>query len=290
MSTSLFRKPTAVEVELLRARDELARVRRELREREEELAELRAHLLSFEGRYIRQVGILYKKLDEWERKRAELHGSSQDAAGDDGDSTAAAATSDADVASATAGPTQASLDLRALFRELAKRIHPDRARDAQDEQHRTRLMAQANDALQRKDRRALERMLNGFEAPAGNALENTEAELAEVREQTVLVREDLAHAAAEHHSLAHSELAGLEAQVMAAAREGRDLLAETAARVQGRIGLAMRAYELDLDRIRRPGRGMSVDELVSAETPAAPVLRYDPKLRRWVRPHPTETR
>jgi hypothetical protein len=38
-----------------------------------------------------------------------------------------------------------------------------------------------------------------------------------------------------------------------------------AARVKGRIGMAMRQYDLDLSRIRRPALGLTVETLLTAE-------------------------
>ena len=269
---ALFRAPTPAELELLRLRDELSALRRTLAAREQALAELRAHLLSFEGRYLRQVGILYKRLDEWERKRAELHNQTVERTAYD--------LADEDTP-APAAPSLPAADLRALYRELARRIHPDHATDAADELRRTRLMAQANDALARRDRRMLERLLNGFEDAI--ATSSIEAELDHTRALLAEVRADIADAEREHHTLAHSDLAQLEAEVLAATRQGRDLLAETAARIQGRIGLAMRAYELDLDRLKRPSRGLTVDQVLSAEATPKPQPRWDPKSHRWIR-------
>ena len=273
MSNTLYRQPTPAELELLRLRDELSRLRRILATGEQALAELRAHLLSFEGRYIRQVGLLYKKLDEWERKRAELHATNTEPTPYDLPDEPEPA------AEPTNKPEQ--LDLRALFRELAKRIHPDHASSPAGELRRTRLMTQANDALKRRDRRMLERLLNGFDAPA--QITSIEAELEATHALLRDIAADIAQAEREHHDLAHSDLAQLEAEVMKAAHAGRDLLAEMAARVQGRIGLAMRAYELDLDRIKRPPKGFSVTELLSAETAPTRQPRWDGKLGRWIR-------
>ena len=273
-ATALFRPPTPAERELLRLRDALRALRRTLATHEQALAELRAHLLSFEGRYIRQVGLLYKKLDEWERKRAEIHATDREPSAYD------VADDDNDLAPEPA-PRQPELSLRAIFRELARRIHPDHAISPADELRRTRLMAQANDALQRKDRRMLERMLNGFEAPA--ATTTLEAELDTTRALIGDLHHDIAQAEREHHELAHSDLARLEAEVMQATLAGRDLLAEMAARVQGRIGLAMRAYELDLDRIKRPPKGLLVEELVSAEAAPSRQPRWDARQGRWIR-------
>src|SRR5258707_10967220 len=72
MSGQIVKKLTPEEEELLRKREELASVRAALAERDLELADLRAQLKSFEGRYLRQVGVLYAELDDWEAKNAEL--------------------------------------------------------------------------------------------------------------------------------------------------------------------------------------------------------------------------
>ena len=75
MSREIVKKLTPEEEELLRKREELAGVRGALAERELELADLRTQLKSFEGRYLRQVGVLYAELDDWEAKIAEIEAS-----------------------------------------------------------------------------------------------------------------------------------------------------------------------------------------------------------------------
>lgn len=213
--------------------------------------------MSFEGRYIRQVGRLYKELDEWHRKREALHkkpGSEEDF-------------SDIADEPLEAERVQIAQTIRSLFREVAKRLHPDFASDAADEVRRTRLMAQANDAARRGDRAALERMLRGFELPfAANSAEAMVAELAYLKAQTEELANSIAKADAEREKLTHSEMAALQRQCIAAALEGRDQLAEMAVRVKGLIGIAMRQYELDLDRIKRPPRGAMAESLLTAET------------------------
>src|ERR1039458_8263431 len=72
MPGAIVRKLTPEQEELERKREELAAVRSALAERELELADLRAELKSFEGRYLRQVGVLYAELDDWEAKIAEI--------------------------------------------------------------------------------------------------------------------------------------------------------------------------------------------------------------------------
>jgi hypothetical protein len=271
MPHSIFREPTPEERELASQRLRLRRLRQALAGREMAIGDLRGTLFSFEGRYIRQVGILYKQLDEWERKRAALHALDEKA--DDED--------DVFDDLARTQTQQPELSLRALFRELAKRIHPDFALDATDEAHRTRLMTQANDAFLRHDRSTLERMLHGHDVAELSAAQSVAAQIDWTLEQVAGIERDLAAAEAELHALANSEIADLQRQVIAAARDGRDLLAESAKRVQGLIGIAMRQYELDLHRIKHPPRGLNVESLLSAEAPGPEPIRFDPMRRTW---------
>jgi hypothetical protein len=272
MPHHLHREPTATEAELLRRRDELRIAQRTLAEREQILHDLRAQIVSFEGRYMRQVGILYKQLDEWEKKRAELHAANTAPEEDD--------TLDEPEPVDEPAQREAPIDLKLLFRELAKRIHPDFAADPADAARRTRLMAQANDAFRREDAAALQRMLNGHDPELAR---NLEAETARIVTLTAQVRSDIESVDAEIAAVDRSDSAELQRRALTAAREGRDLLAEIAARVKGSIGLAMRRYELDLDRIKRPPKGLALDQVLSAETRTTPEPRWDPKRHRWIR-------
>ena len=262
---ALFRQPSPEEAELFQSRARLAVLRAALAEREASLADLRAQLNSFEGRYIRQVGVLYIQLDEWEERIAELNSPRRlpEAADQPAPPSTEAGTESA--------PRQVLLDLKALFREVAKRIHPDFARDHHDERHRTHLMAQANDAFRRDDAAILQRMLNGYDPSTDTGDNpNTPAERTRVRAQILAqidqATQDIDIIDAELEALAQSEMAQLKQRTTHAALHGRDLLAELAARVKGSIGIAMRRYELDLGRIRRKQPAFDPTPLLSAET------------------------
>ncbi len=256
----LAKQQTPEQAELARRRLELSALRASLIEHEHALDDLRAQLFSFEGRYIRQVGKLYAQLDEWERKIAELD--SPLLAKEELDPLQ---TSVAEIESQEDfdDPT-AAVDLKALFRELARRVHPDFANSAADAEHRNRLMAQANDAFRRKDAGMLQRMLDGHDA--ASQPEDTAAELAMVMEQLAAVDQAIIQAQSEWTTLANSELAKLQERAITAALQGRDLLAEMAARVKGGIGMAMRRYELDLERKKRKQPAFDPSEFLSAET------------------------
>ena len=227
--------------------------------REQLLSDLRSQLVSFEGRYLRQVGLLYRRLDEWEQKIADLHGTAP---------SPEPATVDLQTEDLT--PEIDPVALKTLFRELVKLLHPDFATDAADEQRRTRLMAFANDAYAREDIAAIQRMLSGYDPVI--ALTSAESVRDEVVRLTALifqVTQDVEAVNLQIRDLHRSDSAQLQERALAAAREGRDLLAEMAARVNGSIGLAMRRYELDLSRKQRPPKGMSVESLLSAEIPSS---------------------
>ncbi len=224
--------------------------------REQLLSDLRTQLISFEGRYLRQVGSLYRKLDEWEQKIAELHGS-QDQQPDEG--------ADSDVESTSPEPDP--IALKSMFRDLVKLIHPDFASDPTDEQRRTRLMSQANDAYTREDAAALRRMLNGYDRTAAlTSAEEVRNEVTRLMALIFQITQDVEAVDVQIKELQHSESAKLQERTLEAARQGRDLLAEMAARVNGSIGLAMRRYDLDLSRKVSPSKAQSVETLVTAET------------------------
>ncbi len=258
---AIARQPKPEDAELFRRRAELASLRANLATREADLDHLRAQLNSFEGRYIRQVGVLYIQLDEWEDRIAELHNPTQP--------QPEALEPDLQAESDTE-PDPAALDLKSLFREVAKRIHPDRAKNAHDELHRNHLMSQANAAFLRNDADLLQRMFNGYDpsTDAGDDL-TPAAQLARLTEQIVQTHDDIATIDAEIEALAVSEMADLRDRTNVAAQEGRDLLAELAARVKGSIGIAMRRYELELGRIRRKQPAFNPEPLLTAERSTA---------------------
>jgi hypothetical protein len=251
---AIARQPKPEDAELFLRRAELATLRAALATRETQLDHLRAQLNSFEGRYIRQVGVLYIQLDEWEDRIAELNNPTQPQP------------AEPELLPAEPEPDPAALDLKSLFREVAKRIHPDRARNHHDERHRTHLMAQANAAFLRDDADLLQRMLNGYDpsTDSGDDL-TTAAQLERITNQIAQSVQDILNLDAEIETLAHSEMADLRDRTTRAATHGRDLLAELAARVKGSIGIAMRRYELDSARIRRKQAAFNPEPLLTAE-------------------------
>ncbi len=239
--TEITLQPNPVRLALASSREQLAAVRTRLAESEAELAQLRAQLQAFEGRYLRQVGGLYAELDELEARIAErevdLYQSDAARARAEEARQRAQQTHDAAFGHEQAAPEfDPPPTLKTLFRDLAKRIHPDFAHDDAEQRHFTLLMARANQAYRRGDGEALLRMLDDHrEIHATIAGEEAAAELQRITRQIAHAGRDIAALEAERHTLLASEIAQLFVESEQIANEHRDLLAELSATVREQI-------------------------------------------------------
>jgi hypothetical protein len=246
---------SAEEQELARKREELAILQAELTERELYLTNLRAELAAFEGRYLREVGVLYAELDDWNAKITEL---TAEAAGTEQARTAAVeARTRAEESHAAAHGEAAkaadflpSPELRKLFREVVRHIHPDNASDYANRALRNRLMAEANLAYGRGDAEALKKILEEYKSsPESIKGEGAAADLQRVLRQIQRIVKRLAEIEAEIAELTSAEIALLMAKVETATAKGRNLLAEMATAVHRRIDLARKEYEVQSSKV-----------------------------------------
>ncbi len=251
MSAGIVRRASPEEEELAKKREELALVQAELAERELFLTNLRAELSAFEGQYLRQVGALYAELDEWNAKIAERL-ADQEGTSQARSAAAQARTQAEESNSAIHGEAAAaqeftpSTELKALYREVAKQVHPDLAIDEVDRHKREQLMAEANAAYQRGDAETLRRILEEYESsPESVQGEGVAVDLVRVIRQIKQVRSRLSHIELEIASLIDSDIAKLRAKVEAASAEGRELLNEMAENVRKRIAAARRKFEAE---------------------------------------------
>jgi len=241
MPAEIILQQTPDAVALLDKREQLAGVRAKLADCESELAQLRAQLKAFEDRYFRQVGVLYAELDDIEARIAErevdLYDSDSarhraDEARQRAQETHDAAFGDAHEIEEFDPPPS----LKALFRDVAKRIHPDFARDDGEQKHFTLLMARANQAYRRGDTETLQSLFDDHrEINASIAGEDAAAELLRIARQIQHAERDIAALDAERHTLLSSEIAQLHLDAEAAAREHRDLLTELATSLREQI-------------------------------------------------------
>jgi chromosome segregation ATPase len=249
MPVQIARQLKPEEREILRKREQLAAIRATLAERELELVDFRRRLGAFEGRYLRQVGALYAELDEWKARISELQArlvpsaTAQEEA-QQAREQARKAYSEAHGAASKTSDLTPSPELKSLFREVAKRIHPDLCRDASDLERRTRFMAEANRAYETADAEALNRILDEFHDGADAVEgEGIGAELIRIIRQISQAVERIAAIEAEMAGLRRSEVALLRAQAEEMESAGRDLLTELAAGVSEQIENAKHKYD-----------------------------------------------
>jgi len=241
MNADIIRRLSPEEEELAKKRNELALLQTELAERELDLANLRADLSAFEGRYLREVGMLYAELDDWNARIAQLV--AEEAGTVEARSAAAEARTQAEESYSAAHGEAAramaftpSPELKKLYRDVAKRVHPDLATDDADRAQRERLMAEANRAYQQADVDALRRILEEYESsPESVQGTGVAADLVRVIRQIRQVQKRLVHIELEVASLGATDIAKLKMKAEEVSNQGRNLLAEMAQDVKKRI-------------------------------------------------------
>jgi hypothetical protein len=260
MPSEIVRHLTPEEEELAAKREELARLEADLAERELELASLKAELAAFEGLYLRRVGVLYAELDEWNARLAELR--AERTGTPEAKTEAAEARSQAQESysaahgeAAEVQPFAPSPELKSLFREAAKRVHPDTATDEKDRVRRERLMKEVNAAYAAGNVDGLRRILTDLEnSPDAVQGSGVGADLVRVLRQLRQVRNRISAIEHEMDALKQSEIALLRNDVARAEEENRDLLAEIEATVRERIKKASGEHEALVRKDGKHGR------------------------------------
>jgi hypothetical protein len=236
------------EMELLRKRDEQKAAQNELAERELRVTNLRAELGAFERQYLHVVGQHYAELDEYKAQRAERLAAEQPD-NERAQQSAREARAHANETKTGAGEKsedeprafKASPEMKRVYRDVAKRIHPDLTSDREDRATRQQLMARANEAYERGDEKALAKILTEYESsPEAFHGEGPAAELVRAIRRISQVRGRLAEIEAESQALLRSDLYQLRLRVEEAAQDGRDVLNEMIQKTEEQIAEAKR--------------------------------------------------
>jgi hypothetical protein len=249
MPAEIILQPNSNAAGLAEKRERLAAVRTALAEREVDIAQIRSQLKAFEGRYLQRVGVLYAELDEIAARTTEREVALYDS--DSARRRAQEARQRAqETHEAAFGADQEpegfdpSPSLKSLFREVAKRIHPDFASDEAEQRHFTLLMTRANQAYSRGDAETLQRLLNDhLEVNAEGSDEVDGLVLMRLVREIQHAERDIAALDREQQTLLASEIGQLYTDAEAASHEDRDLLAELSASLRERIADAQ--YRLE---------------------------------------------
>src|ERR1017187_3987439 len=171
MASNIARAQTPEERELAAKNADLAALEIQLAQRELDVATVRVELHAFEQRYLRIVGVKFAEIDDLEAQIAEAlnrrtpfdETTRQQAAEARAKATESAAAADAIEPQTHATDFKPSEDIRSLYREIAKRIHPDLATDDAERAKRNQVMAEVNRAYADGDEARLRAILDEWE-------------------------------------------------------------------------------------------------------------------------------
>lgn len=253
MDVKRYHSPEDRELEKKRA--ELSVLEGKLLEQELDLATLRAELRTLQARYLRTVGVLFIELDQLRARLAEAQAARhpQDpvlerAAREARNNASASATA----ISTVTGPQgerdfAPSDDLKRVYREIAKLVHPDLATDKNERERRTKVMAEANKAYAEGDGDKLRRLLDDWvSSPDLVNGEGVGVDLVRTIRKIHQVERRLMDIEATIAELKSDEMYSLKLLVDEAHAEGRDLLSEMAEEVRREIDsvrMAVTAYD-----------------------------------------------
>lgn len=236
---------TPEQFELDRLRAELEVMESELAQAELELATRAAELARFEVRYLAVVGARIARLDALRAQLADVsaaHDPDDRAAADDAKVTRHRASESAEAVdgiipdSAPTEPFRPPDDLKQRYRWLARALHPDLATEPHEQRRRSELMTRLNAAYADDDAVAMARIEEEWRtSPDSIGGDETGAELVRAIRKVAQIQPRLAAIARERDALEASPLADLWRRSEAAARDGRDVLAELVAELDRQI-------------------------------------------------------
>ncbi len=233
MTTGLVRTLNPIEAELQRRNSELAALDAELAQRELELLTFRTELFAFQTRYLKAVGPLYAELDQIEAELAELR-AEQSPTNQKAQQRARAAREQADQSKQANEATQNEDEpkfkptdsLKKLYREFAKRFHPDLATDDAERSRLEKLMADANQAYAAGDEIRLQELMDTGSITDTSDHDDLEAQLQRVFKRIRQLKERLQNIQIDLAELKGSSVFQLKKQVEEAAERGLDLIQE----------------------------------------------------------------
>jgi hypothetical protein len=241
--TSRFRSPE--EEELQRQRGELESLQSELAESELALATLHSELSAFERQYLDVVGRRYAELDDLEAQIAEVNARrhpTDPSARQKADSALARARKSKEEVGDVVRERSSTSDfaptdeLKALYRQAARELHPDLTTDEEERERRKRAMAELNRAYEECDEERIRQILDEWRSSPDQVRgDDTAAQLVRTIREIAQVRKRLDAIKSEIERIAQGELYRLMKQVQEATACGQDLLVEIAGQLDTQI-------------------------------------------------------
>ena len=239
MSSEIVHQIIEEEWEFKQKNNELIGLESKLAQEELELATFRFELQNFRARYLIAIGSRYFELDKIEAEIAQIEALERpddhfaqmkaEQARTQAKKSAEAAGCQKEMDKKVISRFKPTENLKKLYRQIAKKIHPDLAVDEQERNCFQKLMAKANQAYQAGDEIGLQSILKRWKK--NGCSEKTDIEinkLTKVLRQIAQIKERLAAIEEEKAEIKNSSLYQLKSKVEKAESSGIDLLAEMA--------------------------------------------------------------
>jgi hypothetical protein len=237
LSRSIIKADLPTEEALVEAHSRLAALESALRSKEEEYAAIRADLHEFQMDYLRTVGPLHAELEELQTEYRKLWGGQGEGGchrGTDGDDTAAGA--GCGIATHARAAASDCHDLRSLYLEAVRRMHPDLGDTDGDRERRHHLMIEANVCYERGDGVGLQSLLEEWDAvTADAAASDRRAQLIRAQRKIAYLEARLRQMERELEQTRRSDLARLHKRAVLAERFRRDIIGDIARELEEQI-------------------------------------------------------
>jgi len=265
--TACFQRNPPEDLELEQKRAELASLRARHAEATAVLQRLREEIAGFERSYQQTLGRRMAELERIEAEIARLSDCYADADGapDETDDFFDRATYNSGKSFTDSGATGAkgrvwkseTKDIKALYREVAKAIHPDLAGAGPANLARHELMLKANRAYADDDSRTLQEILRNWRRhnPEQSTESDAGTELGRVLRQIAIESQALREVNAKVEQLRESYVCRFKLRVDEGLAAGSDLFADMVAAAEVNIAKALRRLAaLKADRARESGK------------------------------------
>ncbi|MGD9706415.1 MAG: hypothetical protein AB7V07_01930 [Candidatus Delongbacteria bacterium] len=237
MNESVKKTQTPEEYELELKLRELDRFEDVLLTKETDLETLRTELQILEKRYLNSVGRKFAELDKLEKKIADLLVRNKP----EKEESANAFEENKDIQNDDEcfeekihekDDFHVSDDLKKLYRDIAKRVHPDLTTDPEEKKIREKYMSEVNKAYKERNRnRLLELLQQWMERPESIKEDDIGSRLVRIIRQISLVKKKINQLDAEYKDLMESQIYKLKIKHEEYEEEGKNLFKEMIERI-----------------------------------------------------------
>jgi hypothetical protein len=244
-STGVVKWESQDHIEIEFKRLELSDIESILVQKELELVTFQGEVYAFELKYLRIVGIYFAELDEIRAKIAEVRAqlnSGDEKLQEEAERARTQARESAEASEAASfarhsisAPFKPSVAIKKLFRNIAKRIHPDLARDEADSLRRHRFMAEANKAYRAEDALRLQALIREWEESLKSVSEDGRTELRQIIKKIFQAKERLRIIHETIKQLQSSDIGKLKKRAEAEEKKGGDLFSKLTQHLQDDI-------------------------------------------------------